>query len=516
MPSRISMRLLLAGVIIACLANFAKADDPRVLLIGFDGCRPDALAKANTPHVDELIASGVFVNSTRCLPERDTKADSISGPGWSSMLTGVWADKHGVLDNNFSVKHYDQYPHFFARIKAARPDAETYSVAHWSPISEHIVSAADKNETAESDDEAEQKLIDALTNGNPVAAFLHFNDPDSTGHSKGFSPAVPEYITAIETNDARVGRIVAALKARQGYDEENWLILISSDHGGEGTGHSGGFTNPAIGTMFIVASGNDFEQKQIERPTHIVDVAATALKHLGIPIDPQWKLDGKPLQEDAAEQDEPAFVPTSHYKEQHISGWRVMINEDLLADKSGVGDQAIATLKEKLDEIKQLVPGTACEKLMGVTIWLGVNDGSAPCAEYHPSRDWLQRNGYNPEKAKCVEIGCAENFVKWINHQPAMVLHELSHAYHDQVLGFSHREIAAAWRAAKESGDYDSVDHVQGRKREHYALTNPQEFFAEASEAYFSRNDFFPFVKAELEKHDPQAFALVKKLWADK
>ncbi len=498
------------------LSTSSRADDPRVLLIGFDGCRPDALAKANTPHVDALVTAGMLLDNTRCLPARQTGADSISGPGWSSMLTGVWADKHGVVDNNFTIKNYADYPHFFARLKAVRPDAETYSVAHWSPISENIVSAADQNETAESDEEAEEKLIAALTEQDPVAAFVHFNDPDSTGHSKGFSPAVPDYITAIETLDARVGRIMAALKQRKNFANEDWLVLISTDHGGEGTGHSGGFTNPAIGTMFIVASGQAFEGAALDRQPYIVDVAATAIAHLDIDLDPAWKLDGKPLQADVKQpQDKPAFVPTAHYAQRQVSGWRVMVNKDLLADDNELGPAALKLLKVKLDEIKQLVPAAACEHLQQVTIWLGVNDGSAPCAEYHPSRDWLQNNGYNPEKAKCVEIGCADNFVQWIEQQPAMVLHELAHAYHDQVLGFNHKEVAAAWKAAKDSGDYQQVAHVSGRDREHYALTNPQEFFAEASEAYFSRNDFFPFERRQFKQHDPAAFELVKKLWGD-
>ena len=68
------------------------------------------------------------------------------------------------------------------------------------------------------------------------------------------------------------------------------------------------------------------------------------------------------------------------------------------------------------------------------------------------------------------------------HEQPWMVLHELSHAYHDQVLNFDNAEIKAAWQRFVDSGKYKSVLHMNGHMRPHYGLTNPQEFFAEMSE----------------------------------
>ena len=94
-----------------------------------------------------------------------------------------------------------------------------------------------------------------------------------------------------------------------------------------------------------------------------------------------------------------------------------------------------------------------------------------------------------------------------------MVLHELAHGYHNRFLGDDNADILGAYKAAVESKIYESVPHINGRKQRHYALTNEKEYFAEASEAYFGTNDFFPFVRAELEQHDPRGFALMEKLW---
>ena len=85
--------------------------------------------------------------------------------------------------------------------------------------------------------------------------------------------------------------------------------------------------------------------------------------------------------------------------------------------------------------------------------------------------------------------------------------------------GFDNLDINAAYERAKAAGKYDRVERWHGNGQPNtferaYAMTNPQEFFAENTEAFFSRNDYFPFTRDELKKHDPETFALLEKLWA--
>ena len=100
------------------------------------------------------------------------------------------------------------------------------------------------------------------------------------------------------------------------------------------------------------------------------------------------------------------------------------------------------------------------------------------------------------------------------------MLHELAHGYHHRSLpdGFDNAEIRAAYASAKESGLYDKVERWFGNGKPNaferaYALTTPQEYFAETTEAFFSRNDFYPFTNAELRRQDPAMFALLTRLW---
>lgn len=99
------------------------------------------------------------------------------------------------------------------------------------------------------------------------------------------------------------------------------------------------------------------------------------------------------------------------------------------------------------------------------------------------------------------------------NEQPWVVLHELAHGYHNQVLGFDEARILKAWERYKDSGHGDSVLSISGKRRRHYALTDQKEFFAEMSEAYFGMNDFFPFNRAELKVEEPEIFELLQTIW---
>lgn len=213
--------------------------------------------------------------------------------------------------------------------------------------------------------------------------------------------------------------------------------------------------------------------------------------------------------------EEPPPKPKSHTS-RDLEGWTVHIDNRLLdgPDKE-VGDRALRLLANRLYDIKLVVPADKVTRLQRVPIWLDRTHGKLRPAQYHPSAAWLKTNGYDAALAKAVHIPDAAEFAS-VNHQrvqPWSVLHELAHAYHDQVLGFDHAEVRAAWERFRDSGKYKSVLHINGKPVAHYALTNEKEFFAEMTEAFFGTNDFFPFNRAELQREEPEIFALLGKLW---
>jgi len=284
------MKILLLLTVVYSLACYSPdpAEQRRLLIIGIDGCRPDALQKAQTPNIDALWKNGSYSFAAQ------TDLESLSGPCWTSMLTGVWHDKHGVVSNNYRNPNVEKYPHFFRRIKEIKPELFTVSLVNWSPIHKILRSQdADVCENHKPDEKLAKVAAEVLSNQNPTAVFVAFDDLDHAGHEYGFDPENRDYLNAIEKVDELAGVVLKALKARKTYHEEKWLVLVSTDHGGKGKNHGG--QSPEELTTFFIAHGPTVKSGKIEQASFIVDVAATALEHLRIAIDPEWNLDGKPI-----------------------------------------------------------------------------------------------------------------------------------------------------------------------------------------------------------------------------
>jgi hypothetical protein len=218
--------------------------------------------------------------------------------------------------------------------------------------------------------------------------------------------------------------------------------------------------------------------------------------------------------EPAKAEAEPA-KPTSYTKHK-LEGWTVRVDDRLLQPPNDeLGKRALRFLENKLADIKAVVPEDRLRKLQAVTIVLDLSHGKLTSMQYHPSAAWLKANGYSTDLEKCVHIPRAADLPtrRNINEQPWVILHELAHAYHDQVLGFEEPRIKEAYENYKKSGRGEKTLLYDGRRVRHYALTNHKEFFAEMTEAYFGVNDFFPFNRAELKEAEPETYALLKDIW---
>jgi dipeptidyl-peptidase-4 len=267
------------------------------------------------------------------------------------------------------------------------------------------------------------------------------------------------------------------------------------------TGHMAGY-DPAKAPTFVWPERLAKLKDEIRRQAQVRSDAANATPRAG------EKASGSGGRTNGAVRFDPVV--------REIEGWRVYV-EPALIDGAyrEEGTQALAMLANHLQRIKILVPAGPLAKLQQVEIWIERSHPTLKAKQYHPSRQWLVANGHDPRLTKKVHIPQARDLLsreQMLKH-PAVILHELAHAYHEQVLGFDYAEIKVAYEKAKASGTYDSVLAHTGKKVKHYGLTTPQEYFAEGTEAYFYRNDFYPFVRAELKEHDPELDALLEKVW---
>jgi hypothetical protein len=270
---------------VCCLGFVANAAalTNKVLIIGIDGTMPGAVAVARTPNLDALKSNGC--HSVRVV----THPVTHSAACWSSMFTGVWGDKHGVNDpgNSFAGNQFTNYPSFFKHIETANSNLNTLALARWAPMLT-AVPEADVKLSFDSDTAVTDETCRRLTNSNPDVMWMLLLDVDSAGHASGWGPTVSNYVRAIEIADGHVGQIIGALTHRATYTNENWLVIVQTDHGEHD--HPDPERSRII---FTIISGPSAARGAIWPSPSIVDVCATVLTHMGVPINPAWNLDAR-------------------------------------------------------------------------------------------------------------------------------------------------------------------------------------------------------------------------------
>lgn len=276
----------------------------KALILFIDGFLPEGLAPEVAPNLVRLKDEGAWSLRARC---EDT---TISGSGWSTFLTGVHRDKHGVPDNAFTAPRYADFPHFFTRLREARPGTVCASAQSWKPIQDLLVAPAapDLSFFAEYDlanaDYFDAFSVDSLCADagvdflalEPVDVLVvMFDESDGVAHSENnahYDGADPLYRRKLAEIDAHVGRLLAAIEARPSRAQERWLIAVHADHAGaQGEGH--GLNVPSHREAPFILHGPGVARGEIWPPPKSTDLVASILHHFGVTPKPEWGLDGR-------------------------------------------------------------------------------------------------------------------------------------------------------------------------------------------------------------------------------
>lgn len=257
----------------------------KVVIIGVDGMRADALLAARTPRIDALARDGIYSWNAQ------TELRTVSGPAWTALLTGVHQEKHGV-DGNENMAMKRRVPTFLARVKAWDPATRIVARCNWAPIITEIIEPGILEvQGTGTDDQVAADLASDINASKGDVYFIQLDQIDAAGHLHGYSPNVPGYLEAIERVDALVGLVIDAIDLGKVERGEPWLTCLVSDHGGSGKGHGA----PTAGelTIAFVISGETVHPKgaipgEEENAPQIVDIVPTVARFLGMPADPAW------------------------------------------------------------------------------------------------------------------------------------------------------------------------------------------------------------------------------------
>ena len=211
------------------------------------------------------------------------------------------------------------------------------------------------------------------------------------------------------------------------------------------------------------------------------------------------------------------------YKKVQVLGWDLYIERSINKDKD-LNDVIIKEVKEGIERFIKVVPADAIKFLQTIPIWAS-NEPTYPMRKnergvipFHRDKTWLRDHDLNPHMAPGVHI--INPRAALLDHKifewgPMTMLHELAHAYHNVKLGLDNQDIRKAYASAMARGLYLRVPDrkFKNKKVKAYAASNKEEYFAEATEAYFGKNDWFPHNKKELKEYDPKAYLMIEKVW---
>ncbi len=277
-----------ALILSSCDAQSSAERQSHVLVIGVDGMSPDGIENANTPHLDRLIDRGAHSFRARSV------MPSSSSSNWASMIMAAGPEQHGVTSNDWEPDDHilppicagsdGMFPTVFSAVRAQRPGGVIGVFHDWGGFGRLFErNVPDEVYDGDGPDDTVEHAAAFVREQLPLLTFVHLDHVDGAGHSEGHGSDA--YYRAVEHADSLIGVLVAAVENAGLL--ENTTIIVSADHGGDGTGH-GGVTPDEMEIPWIVAGPTVRSGFAIEEPIDTYDTAATVASLLGVTPHDCW------------------------------------------------------------------------------------------------------------------------------------------------------------------------------------------------------------------------------------
>jgi len=256
----------------------------KFLLLALDGCRWDALQKANTPNLDKILASSKYSASL----QSDTTTQNASR--WATLLTGVGQAKHQVVDDRFENDALELYSHVYCHLKAHSVCLQLGTIARWEAFSKQLAEPCGQDLacTFKQDRLVKDAAYNHIRDCALDAIIIHFDEIDAAGHTYGFDSSQQQYLQAIEAVDSYCGNLVDLVNERSITNGEEWLVVVTNGQGGDSNGQHHTSSN----APFMLYYKNNLQAAGPLPQTATVDLVPTILHHFEVPVDTLWQLEG--------------------------------------------------------------------------------------------------------------------------------------------------------------------------------------------------------------------------------
>ena len=250
----------------------------RAFIIGLDGAMGSAMRRADTPHLDRLLAEGVVTYTARSV------YPSYSYQAWGAMFHGVGPEKHAI-DEDHPCADDTPWPSFMKAAREARPEFSCAAFSCWEPINTRLLEAGlDCHRVSLPDPELAEAAADYIRHSPPHLFFMHLDFIDGAGHAHTYGSDA--YLAQITATDAHVGQVFDAIRAAGCWDES--LVMVLSDHGGVDTDHGG--KEPGCMEIIWSCRGPGINQGiELATEVGIADTAPVVMRALGLNAPVGWE-----------------------------------------------------------------------------------------------------------------------------------------------------------------------------------------------------------------------------------
>lgn len=314
--------LLILSLFVLNTSCSAQSRTKKAVFIIVDGVPHDVIEKLNLPNFKAIAGQGGLAKALVGGEKNGySQTPTISAVGYNSVLTGTWVNKHNVWDNDIKAPNYN-YHTIFRLLKTESPQKKIGIFSSWLDNRtklagdglpqtgnlhfDHYFDGLELDTIAYPHDEnrdfmhrIDEKVTDeavlAIRTVAPDLSWVYLEYTDDMGHMHGDSP---EFYKAVEYADAQIGRIWEAIQYRQKHFKEDWLIVITTDHGRDvqtGKDHGGQSDRERAG--WILTNAKDLNEHFKKDESSIVDIMPTIARFMdiSIPLEAQREVDGVPI-----------------------------------------------------------------------------------------------------------------------------------------------------------------------------------------------------------------------------